>query len=180
MGTNRREFRRNNRAICAGIVPDRFGSPICPDDKQNGDGDVKRQRRSSIRGIRESELSPSDYYLRASVSFETSSPRYAWLNHTVAIGASSSRCRKSKTRSFRCGLLVRRDDKIRTCDPLHPMQVRYRAALRPEILNCWGAKVKKKSLNPPLFALTFFWLFRMLKIGLIIALCLTTSNCIYS
>ena len=25
-----------------------------------------------------------------------------------------------------------RDDKIRTCDPLHPMQVRYRAALRPE------------------------------------------------
>jgi len=33
-----------------------------------------------------SELSPSDYYLRASVSFETSSPKYAWLNHTVAIG----------------------------------------------------------------------------------------------
>ena len=29
--------------------------------------------------------------------------------------------------------LFRRDDKIRTCDPLHPMQVRYRAALRPEI-----------------------------------------------
>ena len=26
-----------------------------------------------------------------------------------------------------------RDDKIRTCDPLHPMQVRYRAALRPEL-----------------------------------------------
>jgi Protein of unknown function (DUF3237) len=33
-----------------------------------------------------SELSPSDYYFRTSVSFETSSPRYAWLNHTVAIG----------------------------------------------------------------------------------------------
>jgi hypothetical protein len=32
------------------------------------------------------ELSPSDYYFRTSVSFETSSPRYAWLNHTVAIG----------------------------------------------------------------------------------------------
>ena len=42
------------------------------------------------------------------------------------------RYRKNKTRSYRCGLLVRRDDKIRTCDPLHPMQVRYRAALRPE------------------------------------------------
>jgi hypothetical protein len=26
-----------------------------------------------------------------------------------------------------------RDDWIRTSDPLHPMQVRYRAALRPEI-----------------------------------------------
>jgi hypothetical protein len=25
-----------------------------------------------------------------------------------------------------------RDDWIRTSDPLHPMQVRYRAALRPE------------------------------------------------
>jgi hypothetical protein len=32
-----------------------------------------------------SELSPSDYYFRTSVSFETSSPKYAWLNHTVAI-----------------------------------------------------------------------------------------------
>jgi hypothetical protein len=32
------------------------------------------------------ELSPSDYYFRTSVSFETGSPRYAWLNHTVAIG----------------------------------------------------------------------------------------------
>ena len=35
------------------------------------------------------ELSPSDYYFRTSVSFETSSPRYAWLNHTVAIGVGS-------------------------------------------------------------------------------------------
>ena len=32
------------------------------------------------------ELSPSDYYFRTSVSFETSSPRYAWLNHIVGIG----------------------------------------------------------------------------------------------
>jgi hypothetical protein len=32
------------------------------------------------------ELSPSDYYFRTSVYFETSSPKYAWLNRTVAIG----------------------------------------------------------------------------------------------
>lgn len=32
------------------------------------------------------ELSPSDYYFRTSVSFETSSPKYAWLNHIVAVG----------------------------------------------------------------------------------------------
>jgi hypothetical protein len=35
------------------------------------------------------ELSPADYYFRTSVSFETGSPRYAWLNHTVAIGVGS-------------------------------------------------------------------------------------------
>ena len=29
-------------------------------------------------------------------------------------------------------LVLSRDDKIRTCDPKHPMLVRYRAALRPE------------------------------------------------
>ena len=34
--------------------------------------------------------------------------------------------------SRRLRQLIGRDDKIRTCDPLHPMQVRYRAALRPE------------------------------------------------
>ena len=33
-----------------------------------------------------SELSPSDYYFRTCVSFETGAPRYAWLNHIVAIG----------------------------------------------------------------------------------------------
>ena len=32
------------------------------------------------------DLSPSDYYFRTSVSFETGSSRYAWLNHTAAIG----------------------------------------------------------------------------------------------
>jgi hypothetical protein len=29
-------------------------------------------------------------------------------------------------------MLISRDDWIRTSDPLHPMQMRYRAALRPE------------------------------------------------
>ncbi|SEW36842.1 DUF3237 domain-containing protein [Chitinophaga arvensicola] len=33
-----------------------------------------------------SELSPSDYYFRSVPVFETSSPKYAWLNHTVAVG----------------------------------------------------------------------------------------------
>ena len=31
-------------------------------------------------------LSPSDYYFRTNLSFETSSAKYAWLNHTVAVG----------------------------------------------------------------------------------------------
>ncbi|WP_423736736.1 DUF3237 domain-containing protein [Chitinophaga caseinilytica] len=31
-------------------------------------------------------LSPSDYYFRSTPVFETSSPKYAWLNRTVAIG----------------------------------------------------------------------------------------------
>ena len=28
--------------------------------------------------------------------------------------------------------MLSRDDRIRTCDPFHPKEVRYRAALRPE------------------------------------------------
>jgi hypothetical protein len=32
------------------------------------------------------EVSPSDYYFRTNPVFETSSPKYAWLNHTLAIG----------------------------------------------------------------------------------------------
>jgi hypothetical protein len=35
------------------------------------------------------ELSFSDYYFRTNVSFETGSPKYAWLNHTIAIGVGS-------------------------------------------------------------------------------------------
>jgi hypothetical protein len=69
---------------------------------------------------------------------------------------SSPRSRTNKTRSFRCGLLVGRDDKIRTCDPLHPMQVRYRAALRPEIYHSAGCKGNKKMNSFILKALTFF------------------------
>ena len=63
---------------------------------------------------------------------------------------------KTKSRSYRCGYsLVRRDDKIRTCDPLHPMQVRYRAALRPE-KNSAGCKGRKKIAYFFSNALTFF------------------------
>lgn len=32
------------------------------------------------------ELAPSDYYLRSVPIFETSFPKYSWLNHTVSIG----------------------------------------------------------------------------------------------
>jgi hypothetical protein len=32
------------------------------------------------------ELTPSDYYFRTNPVFETGSPKYAWLNHTIAVG----------------------------------------------------------------------------------------------
>ena len=35
------------------------------------------------------ELSPSDYYFRTNVNFETSSPKYSWLNYIAAIGVGS-------------------------------------------------------------------------------------------
>lgn len=31
-------------------------------------------------------LTPSDYYFRTTLTFETSAPKYAWLNHTIAVG----------------------------------------------------------------------------------------------
>jgi hypothetical protein len=37
------------------------------------------------------------------------------------------------SRCLKALCLLSRDDKIRTCDPLHPMQVRYRAALHPDV-----------------------------------------------
>jgi hypothetical protein len=57
--------------------------------------------------------------------------------------ASSPRFRKNKTRSECCGLLVSREDRIRTCDPLVPNQVRYRPALLPErSFGRRGAKIR--------------------------------------
>ena len=45
--------------------------------------------------------------------------------------------RHKKARLLPAGLFcisIGRDGRIRTSDPLHPMQVRYQAALRPEML----------------------------------------------
>ncbi len=39
-----------------------------------------------------------------------------------------------KSPTLRVGLFFGRDGEIRTHDPLHPMQVRYRAALHPDFL----------------------------------------------
>ncbi|PSL46530.1 uncharacterized protein DUF3237 [Chitinophaga niastensis] len=44
------------------------------------------QKSALIRVGKGNELSPSEYYFRSIPVFETSSPKYAWLNHTVAIG----------------------------------------------------------------------------------------------
>jgi hypothetical protein len=45
--------------------------------------------------------------------------------------------------------LIRREDKIRTCDPLHPMQVRYRAAPLPELKGCKNKpKILTAKSNP--------------------------------
>lgn len=44
------------------------------------------EKLTKILSGKANELSPSDYYLRSNPVFETSSPKYAWLNHTVAIG----------------------------------------------------------------------------------------------
>ena len=41
-----------------------------------------------------------------------------------------------------------RDDWIRTSDPLHPMQVRYRAALRPATPFRRAAKIRQKGQIP--------------------------------
>lgn len=48
---------------------------------------------------RGSELSPEDYYFRTNPVFETSSEKYAWLNHTIAIGV--GRFQKAGKLSYR-------------------------------------------------------------------------------
>ena len=55
----------------------------------------------------------------------------ACLPLLTAAPVQTRQCAKKPRLSPR--LLVGRDDKIRTCDPLHPMQVRYRAALHPDV-----------------------------------------------
>ncbi|MGO4293302.1 DUF3237 domain-containing protein [Chitinophaga sp. RAB17] len=39
-----------------------------------------------MRAGKGSELPTSEYYFRSTPVFETSSPKYAWLNHTIAVG----------------------------------------------------------------------------------------------
>jgi hypothetical protein len=83
--------------------------------------------------------------------------------------------------------LICRDDKIRTCDPLHPMQVRYRAALRPEKEKFWGCEgnVKihfwLKKLLWPAFPRFNFYLAGLFSIfGAILAFRKATSNIVLS
>jgi hypothetical protein len=44
------------------------------------------EKFAMLLGGKGNELSPSEYYFRTNPVFETSSPKYAWLNHTVAVG----------------------------------------------------------------------------------------------
>ena len=54
--------------------------------KYGGYVHTNAKKFSKIMEGKWSELAPSDYYFRTNSVFETSSPKYAWLNHTVAIG----------------------------------------------------------------------------------------------
>jgi hypothetical protein len=49
-----------------------------------------------------------------------------------AILSSVCRCSRRARSIFDCTFRFGRGEKIRTSDPLHPMQVRYQAALRPD------------------------------------------------
>jgi hypothetical protein len=72
-------------------------------------------------------------------------------------GKPDASCSKSKNLRFaEARQSLCRDDKIRTCDPLHPMQVRYRAALRPENDKFRGCEGKEK---------IHFWLKNVLSTG---------------
>lgn len=44
------------------------------------------EKSALMRAGKGNELSPAEYYFRSVPVFETSSPKYAWLNHTVAVG----------------------------------------------------------------------------------------------
>ena len=44
------------------------------------------KNRAIIGAGKGSELNPADMYFRTSVTFETSSPKYSWLNHTMGVG----------------------------------------------------------------------------------------------
>jgi hypothetical protein len=47
---------------------------------------TKAKKFATLLSGKWGELSPSEYYFRTNPVFETSSPKYAWLNHTVAVG----------------------------------------------------------------------------------------------
>jgi hypothetical protein len=44
------------------------------------------EKSALMRAGKGSELSPDEYYFRSVPVFESGDPRYAWLNHTVAVG----------------------------------------------------------------------------------------------
>ena len=146
-------------------------------------------------------------YLRCSrnggghIDWRSPSGFFAFPRHPPSskLDASSSKNKTSAMRRLRQSMC--RDDWIRTSDPLHPMQVRYRAALRPENTrkrtwspfgtyslelhgNCTvpgGAKVKENSFIreknqgflPPIPFCLIFLLF--LGIGSILAFYLASS-----
>ncbi|MBS0031386.1 DUF3237 domain-containing protein [Chitinophaga sp. 22321] len=44
------------------------------------------EKSALMRAGKGNELSPDEYYFRSVPVFETSAPKYAWLNHTIAVG----------------------------------------------------------------------------------------------
>jgi hypothetical protein len=55
-------------------------------------GGVRRASSEVLARLASGEaVDPSDYYFRTTPSFETSAPRYAWLNGIVAVGLGARR-----------------------------------------------------------------------------------------
>lgn len=52
----------------------------------SGYNHASAEKSAIMRSGKGYELSPSEYYFRSVPVFETSAPKYAWLNHTVAVG----------------------------------------------------------------------------------------------